>query len=91
MKGNTYQRRLLSMVAGLCWLSSLAQAYTRDLPYHFHPGIRISQTKPLTTRELTGLIRELSSLSGLDLKVDVDGAIHYDPKLPRGGWLSDRS
>jgi hypothetical protein len=28
------------------------------------------------------LIRELSSLSGLHLKVDVDSTIHYDPELP---------
>ena len=82
MKANTYWRRLLSIVAVLCWLSSLAHAYTRDLPYHFHPGLRISQTKP---QELTGLIRELSSLSGLQLKVDVDGTIRYDPKLPAVG------
>ena len=81
MKGNTYRLRLLSAVAVLCWLSSVAQAYPRDLPYHFHPGLRISQTKPLTTRELTALIRELSWLSGLHLKVDVDGTIHYDPEL----------
>ena len=76
------KRRLLCIVAGLCWLSSLAQAFTRDLPYHFHPGIRISQTKP---QELTGLIRELSSLSGLQLKIDVDGTIRYDPELPAVG------
>ena len=85
MKGNTYQRRLLSIVACLCWLSSLAQADTPDLPYRFHPGIRISQTKSPTTRELTGLIRELSLLSGLQLKVDADGSIHYDPDLPAVG------
>lgn len=83
MKGNTYQRRLLSILAGLCWLSSLAHAYTPDLPYQFRPGLRINQT--LTPRELTGLIRELSSLSGLHLKIDVDGKIHYDPKLPAVG------
>ena len=75
-------KRLLSMLAVLC-LSSWTQA--SDLPYRFHPGLRISQTKPLTTPELNGLIRELSSLSGLHLKVDVDGAIHYDPKLPAAG------
>ena len=87
MKGNTHQQRcrLLCMLAALCWLSSWADAYTRDLPYQFHPGIRISQTKPLTTREVTGLIRELSWLSGLDLKVDVDGAIHYDRNRPAAG------
>ena len=81
MKGNSYQRRVLSVVV-LCWLSPLVQAYTPDLPYHFYPGLRISQTKPPTTQELTGLLRELSSLSGLHLKVDIDGTIHYDPKLP---------
>lgn len=85
MKGHRNQRRLLCIVASLCWLSAWTNAYTQDLPYHFHPGIRISQTKPLTTRELTGLIRELSWLSGLDLKVDVDGAIHYDRNLPAAG------
>ena len=79
------QCRLLFMVAVLCWLSSVAQAYTRDLPYRFHPGLRISQTKPLTTRESTGLIRELSLLSGLHLAVDVDGTIHYDTHLPAVG------
>ena len=85
MKGNTYQRRLLFILASLCWLSSSAQAYRRDLPYQFHPGLRISQTKPLTTQELTGLIRELSALSGLHLKVDVDGTIRYDSKSPAVG------
>ena len=85
MQGNTQQFRLLFMVVVLCWLSAVAQAYTRDLPYRFYPGLRISQTKPLTTRELDGLIRELSSLSGLPLKVNVDGTIHYDPQLPAGG------
>jgi hypothetical protein len=77
--------RLLSLLAVLCWFSSVAQAYTRELPYRFHPGLRISQAKPPTTRELTGLIRELSWLSGLHLKVNVDGAIHYDPELPAVG------
>jgi hypothetical protein len=91
VKGNTYQRRLLSIVAGLCWLSSWTPAYSRDIPYHFHPGLRISQTKTLTTRELTGLIRELSSLSGLHLKVDVDGKLDYDRKLSAvGGSASAR-
>jgi hypothetical protein len=80
-----HTHRLLCLVAGLCWLSSWTHADTRDLPYHFHPGLRISQTKPLTTQERTGLIRELSSLSGLHLKVDVDGTIHYDPELPAAG------
>lgn len=78
------KRRLFSLLVGLCWLSSVAQGYTGDT-YHFHPGLRISQTKPLTTRELTGLIRELSSLSGLHLTVDKDGAIHYDTQLPSVG------
>ena len=85
MKANIYQRRLLSIVVGLCWLSSGTKGYTRDGPYHFHPGLRISQTKPLSTRERNGLIGELSSLSGLHLKVDVDGSIHYDAKLPAVG------
>ena len=84
MNGKTYARLIL-FLAGLCWLSSVAQADTRDLPYRFHPGLRISQTKPLTTRELTDLIRELSWLSGLHLKVNVDGAIHYDHELPAVG------
>jgi hypothetical protein len=84
VKGNKYQR-LLSIVAVLCWLSSLTQAYTPDLIYQFHPGLRISYTKSPTTRELTGLIHELSSLSGLHLKVDVDGTIRYDPKVPAVG------
>ena len=78
-------KRLLSTVVGLCWLSAVAQAHTLDLPYHFHPGLRISQTKPLTTRDLTGLIRELSSLSGLHFTVDKDGAIRYDTELPAAG------
>jgi hypothetical protein len=72
------------MVAVLC-LSPWTSAYTRDLTYHFRPGLRISYQKPLTTQEHTGLIRELSSLSGLHLKVDEDGAIHYDPKVPAVG------
>ena len=85
MKGQTHQRRLLYIVASLCWLSPWTNAYAQDLPYHFRPGIRISQTKPVKTRELTGLIRELSWLSGLDLKVDIDGAIHYNRNLPAAG------
>lgn len=80
-----FKLRLYSMVAGLCLLSSWPQTYARDLPYHFHPGIRISQTKPLKTRELFGLIRELSWLSGLDLKVNVNGAIYYNRNLPAAG------
>ena len=79
------KRRLLSLVVGLCWLNAWAQGYTRDRPYHFHPGLRISYTKPLTTRELTGFIRELSSLSGLHLTVGADGAIHYDTQSPAVG------
>jgi hypothetical protein len=59
----------------------VVQADTRDLPYHFHPGLRISQTKPLTTRELKALIRELSWISGLRLKVNVDGTILYDAEF----------
>jgi hypothetical protein len=82
---NTYQRRLLSIVVGRCWLSCWTKGYTRDGPYYFHPGLRISQTKPLSTRELDGLIRELSSLSGLHLKVDAAGSIHYDSELPAVG------
>ena len=85
MKGKRYQRRLLSLVAGLCCFSSWSQTYSQDLPYHFYPGLRISQTKPPTTRERTGLIRELSSLTGLLLKVDADGTIHYDARLPPVG------
>ena len=85
MKGNTHQRRLLSIVAALCCLSAWANASTRDIPYQFHPGLRISHTKSPTTRELTGLMRELSSLSGLHLKVDEVGQIRYDPKLPAVG------
>jgi hypothetical protein len=70
---------------GLCCLTSANKGYTRDGPYQFHPGLRISGTKPLTTRELTGLIRELSSLSGLHLKVDADGTIQYDAEFPAVG------
>ncbi|HET6976203.1 MAG TPA: hypothetical protein VFI24_07765 [Pyrinomonadaceae bacterium] len=83
MKGNKYQR-LIFIVAVLC-LSSSAQAHTDDLPYRFHPGLRISHTKPLTTRELTVLIGELSALSGLRLNVDVAGTIHYDTESPAVG------
>jgi len=85
VKGNTPQLRVVFIVAVLCWLSSVAQAYTRDLPYRFHLGLRISQTKPLTNRELKGLIQELSWLSGLPLKVNVDGTIHYHPELAAVG------
>ena len=80
MKGNTH-RLLPLLVTVLCWSSNWAQAATPDLPYQFHPGIRISRTKPPTPRELARLISELSWLSGLELKVDVDGRIHYDRKL----------
>lgn len=62
------------MLVAFCWSTTLAQT----LSYEFYPGLRISQTKPPTSRELTELIRELSSFSGLRLKVEVDGAIHYD-------------
>jgi len=79
------KRRLLSLVVGLCCLNAWTEGYTRDRPYHFHPGLRISQTKPLTTQERTGLIRELSSLSGLHLTVNADGAIHYDKLAAVGG------
>jgi hypothetical protein len=78
------KRLLLSLVV-LCWLGSVAQVYSRDLPYHFYPGLRISETKPLTSRELTALIRELSWISGLRLTVNVDGTIHYDPELAAVG------
>ena len=79
------KRRLVFVVAGLCWLGCWAQAYTLDLAYQFHPGLRISQTKSLTSRELTRLLQELSSLSGLHLTVDVDGTIHYERKLSAVG------
>ena len=79
------KRRLLSLVVGLCCLNAWTEGYTRDGPYHFHPGLRISQTKPLTTQERTGLIRELSSLSGLNLTVNADGAIHYHKLAAVGG------
>jgi len=85
VKGNTYQRRLLSIAAVLCWLSSWTNASARDIPYQFHPGLRISRTKTPTTRELTGLMRDLSSLSGLHLKVDEVGQLHYDPPSPAVG------
>ena len=78
MKANSCRFLLLSVALALCWTT----AYTRDLPYQFHPGLRISRTKPPTSRELTGLIRDLSSLSGLRLNVDADGAIHYDANFP---------
>jgi hypothetical protein len=85
VKGKTDQRRWVSILASICLLSFWSQPYARDLSYQFRPGLRISQTKRPTNRELTGLIRELSSLSGLQLKVDADGAIHYDPKRPAVG------
>lgn len=84
MSGKTYAR-LIFFLAGLCCSGTWAHVSARDLPYQFHPGLRISQTKPLTTRELTGLMRELSSLSGLHLTVDVDGTIRYDSKSPSVG------
>jgi hypothetical protein len=77
--------RILSVLVGLCLLSFSTEGDTRERLYQFHPGLRISHTKPLTTRELTGLIRELSSLSGLHLKVDADGTIRYEPELPALG------
>jgi hypothetical protein len=80
VKGNTYCFLPL-MVALLCCSSIWAKAHTPDLPYQFHSGIRISQTKPPTIRKLDRLIRELSLLSGLYLKVDQDGAIRYERKL----------
>lgn len=70
------------MVAVVCGSSNWAQASTPDLPYQFHPGIRISQTKRPTTRKLDRLIRELSWLSGLNLTVDQDNAIRYERNLP---------
>ncbi len=84
MKVNAY-RLLLCLVAGLCWLGFSAQASSRDLPYQFHPGIRISQTKSLTTRERDNLLRELSWLTGLQLRVGAGGTIHFDRTLPAAG------
>jgi hypothetical protein len=78
-------RLLLCLVAGFYWLSSPAHASARDLPYQFHPGIRISQTKSLTTRERDSLIRELSWLTGLQLRVGAGGTIHFDRTLPATG------
>ena len=80
MRANTHRRRFLYLVAGLCCLCPFTRVDARELPYQFRPGIRISQTKPPTTRELSGLMRELSWLSGLDLKVAVDGTIYYERK-----------
>ena len=80
MKGNTH-RLFVLLVAVLCCCSTWAKAHTPDLPYQFHPGIRISQTKPPTTRQLDRLIHELSWLSGLHLKVGSDGTVDYDRNL----------
>jgi hypothetical protein len=48
------------------------------LPYRFQPGIRISKNHPPTNRQLSGLMQELAFLSGLNLKVNLNGRIHYD-------------
>jgi hypothetical protein len=85
VNGNTLNRRLLYVAAALLCLCSISSAYTQDLPYHFHPGMRISKTHPPTARQLSGLMCELAFLSGLDLKVDLNGSIHYDHKLPALG------
>jgi hypothetical protein len=82
VNGNTRNRRLLYVVATLLCLCSFSSAFPQDLPYRFHDGMRISKTRPPTTRQLSGLMRELAFLSGLDLKVDLTGNIHYDHKLP---------
>lgn len=82
------KRRLVSMVVGLCWLCFSTQAHAYDRRYQFHPGLRISQTKPPTDRELTGLIRELSALSGLRLKVSEDGTIHYELPFVGGSAIA---
>ena len=81
MNGKTINRQLLYVAATLLCLCSFSNAYTQDLPYRFQPGIRISKTRPPTTRQLSGLMRELEFLSGLDLKVDLNGSIHYDHKF----------
>lgn len=82
MNGNRLNRRSLYVVATLWCLCSFGSAHTQDLPYRFHPGMRISKTRPPTTRQLSGLMRELVFFSGLDLKVDLNGSIHYGHKLP---------
>ena len=85
MNGNTLNRRLLYVGSTLLCLGCFCSAYTQDRPYRFQPGIRISRTRPPTTRQLSSLIRELAFLSGLDLKVDLNGSIQYDHKLPALG------
>ena len=82
MNGNTHNRRLLYVLATILCLCCFSRAYTQDLPYRFHPGIRISKKHPPTTRQLSGLLSELAFLSGLNLKVNLNGSIHYDDKLP---------
>ena len=74
--------KLLYLVATLLCLCSFTSAYTQDLPYRFRPGMRISKTRPPTTRQLSGLMSELAFLSGLDLKVDLNGFIDYANKVP---------
>ncbi|HTG93006.1 MAG TPA: hypothetical protein VL866_10490 [Pyrinomonadaceae bacterium] len=82
MNGNRLNRRSLYVVATLWCLCSFSSAYTQDLPYRFHPGMRISKMRPPTIRQLSGLMRELVFFSGLDLKVDHNGSIHYEHELP---------
>lgn len=85
MKGDLFSRLLLYIAAGCCGLSFFSDAYTQNLSYCFRPGMRISQTRAPTTRELNSLMRELAFLSGLDLKVDSNGSVHYDRTLPVSG------
>jgi hypothetical protein len=72
-------------LATILCLFCFSSAYTQDLPYRFQTGIRISKKHPPTPRQLSGLLSELAFLAGLDLKVNLNGSIHYDDKLPALG------
>jgi hypothetical protein len=85
VNGHTRNPRILYVVAMLLCLYSFSNAYPQDLPYRFQPGVRISKTHPPTTRQLSSLISELAFLSGLNLKVNLNGSIHYNEDLPALG------
>jgi hypothetical protein len=81
---NSRSHQLLYVLASLLCLGfvNCADAQT---PYHFQPGIRISKTRPPTNRQVSGLIHELAFLSGLNLKVNLNGTIRYDKLDSSGG------
>ena len=85
MNRNSCSRQLLYVLAYLLCLGFVNCAYAQTLPYRFQPGIQFSKTRPPTNRQLSGLMQELALLSGLNLKVDRNGTVHYEKLNASGG------